>query len=224
MDLQQLFDTPWMLWALVASAVTVAAYVVSFMGTRSVSADIFTTQINKLLRAHNPARAVRLCKAVVKTRLARLTLFMLGQEIPARSSAPGDAARGYREAAGAPDFAEVLRARVSEEQARLRRTAHRLHALALVLMLAALATSVVALTHYLVGITPQHVLQWWPFVVTVASLLGVLRLVFNWRKELAALELTVSVVLPLLQPAEEMDEDWKEAAAKARKSLDGRAR
>ena len=150
--------------------------------------------------------------------MTRLVLFTLGLEVPARVPAPGQEAKGYRESAPALDFAEALRARVAAEQARLRGEVNRLYGVALVLMVAALAAGIVALRTYLTtAYVDLTTMRYWPFVVTLIALLGAAFTARVWRKERAALETTVGVMLPLLRPAEEMDEEGCKAAVMARK-------
>lgn len=223
--MQEILHTPWMAWTAAAGVVTGVALAAALLGAwRRINTEAFITQIKKLVVANNPARAVRLCNAVPGTRAARLTLTILGLELPARGGAPDQDARGYREGAPTPDFAEALRLRVEAERAALQREVHWLYGVVLALMAAALATGVVALSTYLrTGYLGLHTIHYWPFIVTLVPLLGLALTIRTWRLEHRGLGLVQRTLLPLLRPAEEMDDERREAAAKARAIYPGRS-
>jgi hypothetical protein len=225
MDLMhRITGTPWMLWSAVAGACTVVAFAtyVLLVLRHRINAPVFTTQINKLLLAENVPRAVKLCSVVPGTWMARLCLFMLGLELPAKGQVRDQQGGGYRDATEPRDFAAELRRRVDDELQVVCGGVKRRALVTLVPMLAALGLGAVALyLYFTTAYGGAEDLTGWPFLVVVAPLLGTWWSAQFWRKDTRGLEELVRTVLPALRPQEEMDERRREAAAAARRISPG---
>jgi hypothetical protein len=208
-----------------AAALFVAAGVVLYARGRfgALNARMFALQIRKLLDAGNRERAIKLCQAAEQsTAIYRLTLFLLGQQIPT-TTLLDDAAGGYRDSVPARDFADLLRERVAEELLARRRPLVRRAVVNASLFVVAV---VIAVPLRLWGrpITPLS-LQLVPAVLgtAVVAALGAALVLRSLRKDLRGLAQIVEETLPALCPVEQMSEGDRKAAERAVQLLSGAA-
>lgn len=216
--------SPWLMVAIVSGLFTALGLVIHVLLLfRHLNVEAFCAQIKKLLIADNAPRAVKLCSVAPKTAVVRLTLALLGLEIPSKGQSPDPQQGGYRDGAAVPDFGAEARARVDAEVRAMRRVRWRIVLLALGAFLVGLALGAVAVFSFMLtapaaGASPGNApLAAVPYAVAGAPLLGAFLVVKFWFKWSKDLETTVETLLPLLQPAEEMSASAREAAAKARK-------
>jgi len=173
---------------------------------------LIAEQLEKLLRADNASRAVKLCSAVdAGSPVRQLALFMLGLEL--RSTSVAADGPSYRAAPELERFENVVRETVGREAARLAAGVRPF-------AVAALGTGAVALiasgAAALFGAQGLRVAS---MVVGAASALGTY-LALRWSLNLrAGVRVIRDRVLPLLVPVDEMSDDRRQAAAAARDRL-----
>lgn len=198
----------------VALAVHVASLALLLYGRSAwIDTRVFVRQIEKLLAADNATRAVKLCGALEPASPARrLTLFVLGLELPA-ATLTADSASDYRAAAPVARFEDVALEAVAQESARLEAT---LRPYVIAAIGSGVVAAVAAGAGRLLGTQELHVAT---AVIGGAGALGTIFGFSSTRKVYASLRVIRDSVLPLLQPVEEMSSDRKEAAVAARERL-----
>jgi len=178
-----------------------------------VHVDVFAEQLEKLVRAGNSSRAVKLCCALdARSPVRQLALFMFGLELPAveRKSA----ATGYRGAPSVDRFGDVVPDLVGREAARLGR-ALRPHSLAVVG--SGVIAAATACTAFLLGAEGAWRIA--TMCLGAGAAIGVVFGVTRARRLHVGLRLVRDRMLPHLRPVEEMTDDQREAAAAARERL-----
>jgi hypothetical protein len=60
----------------------------------------------------------------------------------------------------------------------------------------------------------------WPLVVGLAPLAGLVLIAMRWYRQVAGIDAVIRVFLPHLRPAEQMEHEQREVAAKARRMLE----
>jgi hypothetical protein len=208
-------DNPLVLWTIVAGAadaVVLGGYLLA--RRRQVSVPSWCARVGMLLKAGDYRRLIKLCTEAPRAALVRLTLFLLSLEIPAKSRGTGEAG-GY-------DFAKQARERIDAESAASRRGIHLRMALVAAGMSVAVCLGAFVLVVYLLGSSSgaSSGLFPWPLVVGLAPLVGLVLTALRWYRQVAGIDAVIRVFLPHLRPAEQMEPEEREVAAKARRMLE----
>ena len=173
----------------------------------------FADQIEKLVRAGNSTRAVKLCCALdARSPVGQLGLFMLSLELPAATRK--SAATDYRGAPSVERFGDVVGDVIGREVERLGRTVRPHVLVAAGCGFFAATTAGAAL---LAGVGGGWRLA--AMCVGAAAMIGVAIGLNGARRLQVGVGVLRDRLLPYLRPVEEMTDDQKDAAVAARDRL-----
>jgi hypothetical protein len=193
-----------------------AAGLVLLLFRHNLNATMLMQHVKKLIDAGNTERAIKLCLAA-DCPATTLCFYLLGLEESGSVLVRSEHEGGYRDA-GAKEvpFADRVAALADRELRELQRSKLRRPGLAAVI--GGLLGFLLGLAAWLIAFPPTGWQPSWIDAVPLVGLLGALWGLQVWRRISAGLRHVVATLLPLLRPVEEMDEEARAAAARARRA------